>query len=71
MSKRLEHIEAAKNEAIRLGARFELLQTKKSFIGVIYINGRCRKTSFSVTPSRLANYQTVKYIRQAVREMTK
>lgn len=69
MSKRLEHIEAAKQEAIRLGARFKLENGGKHFIGVVWFNGKCRKTSLSQSPSRLACYQAIKYVRKLVREM--
>lgn len=65
-----EHIEAARVEAIRLGAAFEIRSGGKHLIGVIWFNGKCRKTSFSQSPSRLACYQTVKYIRRAIKEMT-
>ena len=67
--RQLEHIEAAKAEAIRLGATFELKKGGKHLIGIIWYNGKCRKTSLSVSPSRLACYQTVKYVRKAVQEM--
>lgn len=67
--KRLEHIEAAKAEAERLGATFELKSGGKHMIGIISINGKCRKTSLSLSPSRLACYQTIKYVRKAIREM--
>lgn len=71
MSPRLEHVEAAKAEAIRLGATLELKKGGKHMIGVIWYNGKCRKTSFSMSPSRLACYQTIKYVRKAVEEMRK
>ena len=67
--KKMEHIDAAKAEASRLGASFELINGGKHLIGVISFNGQCRKTSFSVSPSRLACYQTVKYVRKLVEEM--
>lgn len=66
---KLEHIEAAKAEAIRLGATFELKKGGKHLIGIIRYNGKCRKTSLSVSPSRLACYQTVKYVRKVIQEM--
>lgn len=67
----LEHIEAAKAEAIRLGATFELQKGGKHLIGVIYYNGQHRKTSLSASPSRLACYQAIKYVRRAIQEMSK
>lgn len=64
-----EHIEAARQEAAKLGASLELETRKKHLIGVIHYNGQYRKTSFSVSPSRLACHQTIRYVRKAVREM--
>ena len=69
MSKRLEHIEAAKAEAIRLGATFELQNGGKHLIGIIHYNGKCRKTSLSASPSRMACYQAKQYVRRIVKEM--
>lgn len=69
--RKLEHIEAARAEANRLGATFELKSGGKHLIGLICFNGKCRKTSFSISPSRLACYQTVKYVRKMVEEMNK
>ena len=69
MAKYPEHIEAARQEVNRLGATFELKNGGKHLIGVVYYNGKSRKTSFSVSPSRLACFQTVKYIRKMVEEM--
>ena len=69
MAKRLEHIEAAKAEAIKLGAVLELECGGKHIKGVICYNGKRRVTSFSQSPSRLACYQTVRYVRKAVKEM--
>lgn len=66
-----EHIEAAKAEAARLGGRLELEKGGKHLIGVIWFNGKHRKTSFSQSPSRLACYQTVKYVRRAIKEMAR
>lgn len=71
MPQRLEHIEAAKAEAIRLGATFSLERGGKHLIGVIYYNGQHRKTSLSASPSRLASLKTIKYVRRAIEEMKK
>ena len=67
--KKLEHVEAAKAEAKRLGATFTIHNGGKHLIGVICINGKCRKTALSYSPSRLACFQTVKYVRHAVKQM--
>jgi hypothetical protein len=67
--RQLEHIQAARDEAIRLGATFEIKKGGKHLIGVIWLNGKCRKTSISASPSRLACYQVIKYVRKAIKEM--
>ena len=67
--KKLDHVEAAKAEAIRLGATFTVQNGGKHLIGIICYNGKCRKTSLSYSPSRLACFKTVKYVRQLVRAM--
>lgn len=41
--RRLEHIEAAKDEAMRLGATINFEQGKKHLVGVIAVNGKQRK----------------------------
>jgi hypothetical protein len=67
--KRMEHIDAARDEALKLGAVLTIEYGKKHIIGVLYFNGNCRKTSFSNSPSRLACYQTIKFIRRMIKEM--
>ena len=70
MSKRYpEHIEAGKAEAERLGAKLELKHGKKHMIGTIRFNGKCRKTSFSMSPSGMSCRIVERYIRRAVEEM--
>lgn len=69
MTKRLEHIEAAKDECRILGATLNVEQQRKHFIGVIAYNGKTRKTSFSTTPSGMACHTVRRYIRRLVREM--
>lgn len=70
MSKRLEHIEAAKAEAIRLGASIELERCKRHIVGLLKFNGKQRKVFISATPSCYrANYNIKEDIRKKVREM--
>lgn len=65
-----EHIEAARAEAIRLGAEFEVEQRQRSFVAVIRLNGRQRKIAFSISPSRLAAKKCVADVRRSIRELT-
>lgn len=68
--KRLEHIEAAKDECIRLGATFNLERSKRHFIGIVGYNGKIRKTSLSVSPSdHRVNDKVRQFIRRMIREM--
>lgn len=68
---RLNHVKAAKEEAVRLGATFTLENGTHHWIGVISINGQQRKTSLSRTPSDHRVAHKVKIIvRRAVAEMT-
>lgn len=70
MTKRYpEHIEAGRLEAERLGATLEIKKGGKHLIGVIHYAGKCRKTSFSVTPSGMSCRIVERYIRRAVEEM--
>jgi hypothetical protein len=70
MPKRLEHIEAAKAEAIRLGATIEIINGGKHYIGVLAYNGKIRKTSLSLSPSDHRVCGKVRqYIRKMIREM--
>lgn len=71
MVKRLEHVEAAKEECRRLGASLEIIQGGRHLIGVVAINGKTRKTSLSISPSDHRVCGKVRqYIRKMVREMT-
>lgn len=71
MSKRLEHVEAAKAEASRLGANIQFYRNHGHFIAIIYLGDKHRKISLSVSPSRLCNYNVIADVRRAVREMQK
>lgn len=68
MSKRLEHVEAAKAEAIRLGASIELKRCKRHIVGLLKLNGKQRKVFISVTPSC---YRARDNIREDVRKKVK
>lgn len=71
MSRRHETLDAAKDEAIRLGASFTHDMGKKRFIGVVSLNGKCRKIAisrFCTDPRVLKNIR--ENVRQAVRELS-
>jgi hypothetical protein len=67
--KRQEHIEAAKQEAIRLGAILEIVGRNGHYIGVIYFNNKQRKVTFSSTPNGMCCRSVETYVRRIVREL--
>lgn len=70
MTKKMEHVEAARQEAIRLGATFTL-ENGKHLAGIIAINGKSRKAFISRTPSdRLVCHKVKITVRRLIREMT-
>lgn len=71
MVKRLEHVEAAKAEAIRLGANFELDYCTKHIVGIISLNGQQRKIFMSKSTADKSVCHIVKLdVRKKVKEMT-
>lgn len=71
MAKRLEHVEAAKEEAIRLGASIELERCKRHIVGLLKMNGKCRKIFLSLTPRDIKVCHVVREdVRKKVKEMT-
>ena len=68
MSKRLEHVEEAKREAIRLGATIEMGYTSRHIVGVLAINGKQRKVFLSKTAS---DYRVCANVREDVRKKVK
>lgn len=70
MSRRLEHIEAAKVEAIRLGATIEFIYGGKHIHGIIAIDGRQRKIFLSKTTNSGSVCHVVREdVRRKVKEM--
>lgn len=70
MSRRLEHVEAAKEEAIRLGASFELGDCSRHICGIIAINGKQRKIFLSKTTNSGSVCHVVREdVRRKVKEM--
>ncbi len=68
--KRLEHIEAAKAECIRLGAELIMGERNGHYKGVIWINGKHRSVTFSSTPNGMCCRSVETYVRRIVRELT-
>lgn len=70
MSKRLAHVEAAKDEAIRLGATISVTPCSKHIVGIIAINGQYRKIFLAKTPRDNKICHVVREdVRKKVREM--
>jgi len=67
--KRLEHVEAAKAEAIRLGASFSYSIGRKHIIATICVDNVCRKLSMSKTPSGMCIYHVVDDVRRLIRRI--
>lgn len=68
--KKLEHVNAAKDEAQRLGATITFEQGKKHLIGVIALNGKQRKISVSRCDKVAGICNIVREdVRRKVREM--
>lgn len=65
MPKRLNHVEAAADEAHKHGATFDYEVRSKNIVGHIYLNGKSRKLFMSVTPS---DYRVHEKIRKNVRD---
>ena len=70
MVKRLEHVEAAKAQAIRLGASITVERCKRHIVGLLSINGKQRKVFISLTPSDCRALHNIREdVRKKVREM--
>jgi hypothetical protein len=64
------HIEAAKSEALKLGATIELEHRSKHICGIIKINGKERKIFLSLTPrDNKVCYVVREDVRRKVKEM--
>lgn len=71
MAKRLDHVEAARAEAIRLGANFELDYCTKHIVGILSFNGQQRKIFMSKTTANGSVCHIVRLdVRKKVKEMT-
>lgn len=68
--RRIAHIEAAKDEAAKLGALIELEQRSKHICGILKINGQQRKIFLSITPrDNKICYVVREDVRKKVKEM--
>lgn len=72
MSRRLEHVEAAADECLHLGADFQYQVKSKNIVGRIGYNGQTRKLFMSCTPSDWRAHKEIrKNVREYVKEMSK
>lgn len=70
MAKRLEHVEAAKAEALRLGASIELERCKRHIRAIVSLNGKQRKVFLSISPSdHRVVMNVMEDVRKKIREM--
>ena len=70
MSRKYEHVEAAKEEALKHGASFRWEHSGSKITGHVELNGKCRKLFMSVTPSdRRASQNIRKNVREYIREL--
>lgn len=67
--KRLEHLEAAKAEAIKLGATISFEKGRKHIIATLTLNNQTRKLAISGTPKKMCTYHVVDDIRRLIRTM--
>lgn len=67
--KRLEHVEAAKAEALKLGASITFKYDRKHIIATICIDNVCRKLSMSKTPSGMCVYHVIDDVRRLIRRI--
>ena len=71
MSRRFAHVEAARNEAERLGASFRWVHDGGKITGYIELNGKSRKLFMSVTPSDVRVAKNIqKNVRDYIKEMS-
>lgn len=71
MPRKYEHVEAAKEEALKHGAFFSWRHDGSKLTGVVSLNGKSRKLFMSVTPSDHRASQNIrKNVREYIREMS-
>ncbi len=70
MSQRIDHVQAAMDEAHKHGASFDWERGKKNIVGFIFFNGQQRKLFMSATPSdHRASLNIRKNVRDYIKEM--
>jgi hypothetical protein len=71
MPRRLDHVEAAREEAYEHGATFDYEVRSKNIVGFIGLNGKSRKLFMSVTPSDHRVHGKIrKNVRDYIKEMS-
>lgn len=70
MSKRLEHVEAARLEAEKNGASIDFSYRSRHICGLISLNGKTRKVFLSISPSCSPVIMNVREdVRKKIKEM--
>lgn len=70
MPRRLHHVEAAMDEAIRFNATFDYEITSKNIVAVIGLKGKTRKVFMSVNPKNKSGADKIRRnVRCQIREM--
>lgn len=70
MPRRLDHIEAAADEAIKLGASFDYEMTSKNIVAIVGYRGKTRKVFMSCNPhSHSSNFNVRADVRKQVEGM--
>jgi hypothetical protein len=70
MAKRIDHVEAAREECFKYGATFSFSRGKKNIVGIISLNGKTRKLFMSITPSDWRVFEKIrKNVRDYIKEM--
>jgi hypothetical protein len=70
MGKRLEHIEAARLQAEKLGASIDFIHRTRHICGIISLNGKCRKIFMSVSTKSGSVCNVVREdVRKKIKEM--
>lgn len=70
MTRRLEHVESAADEARKYGATFSYEVRSKNIVGLICYNGKSRKLFMSITPSDWRVHEKIrKNVRGYIKEM--
>lgn len=70
MPRRLEHVEAAKDECKKFAASFDYEVRSKNIVGRVGYNGQTRKLFMSITPSDFRVHEKIRAnVREYIRQM--